>query len=186
MVWVMNMRVGNDNNIYIHAGATELEHGHAFHGVKHPAGRMFVYKLRRDGFIKLETADEDKESVVATRENIWHGGDVHFNLKAKKATVAVYEGVARTSKGNVNSSSNCELIEGFSHDDCVPFSGDSTDWVPEFKSGKKISDMVGKTLIFEIKFEDGEIYSINGDMTPVFNVPAARFRINNEMPPVIL
>ena len=186
MVWAMNMRIGEDDNIYIHAAATELEHGYAFHGVKHPAGRMFVYKLRRDGFIKLESADKETESVIATRENILHGGDVHFNLKAQKATVAVYEGLAYNPKGNVNSSTNCALVEGFSHEDCIPFSGDSTDWVPEFKSGKKISDMVGKTLIFEIKLEDGEIYSIYGDITPVFNVPAARYRINNEMPPFIL
>jgi hypothetical protein len=77
-------------------------------------------------------------------------------------------------------------MDGFSHEDCIAFEGASTNWTPEFKSGKKISDLEGKTLIFELKFEDGEIYSIYGEMTPVFNVPAARYRINNEMPPMIL
>lgn len=186
MVWPMTVRVADDGNIYIHAGATELEHGFAFHGVTYPSGRMLTYKLRRDGFIKLESRDKDVESVVATRENIWHGGDLHLNLKSRRATVAVYEGLERNSKGGVNSSSLCAIMDGFSHEDCIAFEGDSTNWIPEFKSGKKISDLEGKTLIFELKFEDGEIYSIYGEMTPVFNVPAARYRINNEMPPMIL
>lgn len=184
MVWATSMRIGDDGEIYIYGSATELEHGKAFHGVEYPSGRIFVYKLRRDGFIKLQSADATKESVVATRENIWHSGDLHINLKANKATLAVY--IAEEGEdGYVNAESRCRLLEGFSHDDCVPFEGDSRDWVPQFKSGKKIADLIGKTLIFELKFEDGELYSMFGDMTPLFNVPASRYRVFGEMPMIL-
>jgi hypothetical protein len=47
------------------------------------------------------------------------------------------------------------LREGYGHEDYIAFSGDSTDWVPRYKIGRRISDLVGKTLVFEIKFENG-------------------------------
>ena len=116
-----------------------------------------------------------KPSAVATREKVWHEGEVHLNIKAKNATVAVYvsdesEMVAGNALGSARP------IDGYGHEDCISFSGDSVDWVPQYKSGKKIEELRGKTVVFEVKFEDGEIFSLSGNYTDVYNTQAARYR----------
>jgi hypothetical protein len=67
-------------------------------------------------------------------------------------------------------------LSGYGHEDCVPFFGDCADWVTNFKSGKLVGDLAGQTLVFEIKFEDGELFSFGGDYTDAFNVEAAVYR----------
>lgn len=173
MLWCFGCQKLDDGNVYFYTAATELEHGPAF---RNPGtGKMFIYKMREDGFISLASEKTGEESVVATREKIWHGGDFHINLKAQKATLAVH--IADESEdvgGNVLGFSH--LVEGMGHEDCIPFGGDSTDWVPEYTTGKKVSELSGKTLVFELKFEDGEVYSFAGDFTDVYNTQGARFR----------
>ena len=71
---------------------------------------------------------------------------------------------------------NATPLEGYGHEDCIEFSGDSTDWIPQYKTGKKLDELKGKTLVFEIRFNDGEIFSLSDDYTDVFNAPAARYR----------
>lgn len=179
MVWPSSMLV-NDDSINIHACASKYEHGPGFKE-KGANGYIFTYKLRKDGFIALESDDKNKESMFATRENAWHGGELHLNLKAKKATVAVYTS-NRTQYESMNLYGVCEVIEGYTHEDCIPFEGDSCDWIPKFKNGLTIDALSGKALAFEIKFTDGTVYSIYGDMTPLFNVEGERFRKFKSLP----
>ena len=179
MVWLTTARK-EDDAIYLHSGASLLEHGPAFRE-KGLNGRIFTYKLRKDGFIKLETEDKSKESIVGTRENAWHGGEVSINIKAKKATVAVYQAGKMEHEG-MNLYGKCNVIEGYSHEDCIPLEGDNCNWIPEFKSGKRISDLKDKVLVFQIKFTDGELYSISGDMTPLFNVEGEAYRQFKRLP----
>ncbi len=173
MTWVSHMVKCDDGSLNFYGSASGLEHGPAF--AEPGTGTLFIYKLREDGFISLATVNKDEESVVATREKVWHGGDLHINIKAEKATVAVYiTDESEMVTGNVLGVA--KPIEGYSHEDCVPFGGDCTDWVPEFKNGKKVSDLSGKTIVFEVKFTDGEIYSFAGDFTDVYNTEGARYR----------
>lgn len=179
LIWISNVMKCDDGSINIYGSASGLEHGPAFD--KPGTGRMFVYKLREDGFISLATDDKNIESVVATREKVWHGGELHLNIKAKSATVAVYiTDEEEVMTGNVLGIAR--PVEGYSHDDCVPFSGDCTNWIPEFKSGKKVSDLKDKTIVFEVKFTDGEIFSLSGDFTDVYNTEGARFRKFGKLP----
>ena len=173
LVWVSNMQIHDDGNVYFYASASELEHGPAFH--EPGTGKMLIYKMRRDGFISLSTQDKEKTSSLATREKVWHGGEVHLNIKSKNATVAVYvsdesEMVAGNALGIA------KPIDGYGHEDCISFSGDSVDWVPQYKTGKKIEELKGKTLVFELRFEDGEVFSLSGDYTDVYNTQAVRYR----------
>lgn len=179
MVWVCNMRKGNDGNIYFYGSASELEHGSAFH--QPGTGKILVHKMRNDGFVSLSTENAQETSSVATREKVWHSGEIHFNLKAKKATVAVY--VSDESEFvNGNVLGIAKPIDGYTHDDCIAFSGDCTDWVPKYKSGKRINDLSGETLVFELRFEDGEVFSLSGDYTDVYNTQAARYRKYGVLP----
>lgn len=181
MVWPSSMLI-NEDYITIYACASKLEHGPGFHE-KGANGYIFTYKLRKDGFIALESDDKEKPSVVATRENAWHSGELHINLKSKKATVAVYTSNRTEDKG-MNVYGICEVIKGYSHEDCIPFEGDSCDWIPRYKNGLTIDALSGKALAFEIKFTDGAIYSVYGDMTPLFNVEGERFRRFGALPTI--
>ena len=95
---------------------------------------------------------------------------------AKNATVAVYDSCENEDVEGMNVLGIAKKIAGFTHDDCIPFSGDSTEWVPQFKNGRKIDELSGKTLVFEICFTDGKIYSISGNCTDLFNTEGARYR----------
>lgn len=177
LMWTLGMQRADDGSLLFYCGGSEYEHGPAFSTPG--TGRILTFRLRADGFIGLCTRDREKPSVVATREKIWHGGEVHINIKARKATCAVY---------SVEYSGNClafaKPIEGYTHEDCVPFSGDSTDWVPGFSSGKTLDALSGKTIAISVRFEDGELYSVSGDCTDAFNVEGARYRLNGTMPTV--
>ena len=73
-------------------------------------------------------------------------------------------------------------VEGYSHEDCIPFSGDSTDWVPQFKNGRTLQDLAGRTLVLELKLNDGCVYSICGDFVPCMNLEGARYRMRGIIP----
>ncbi len=120
-------------------------------------------------------------TIVATREKVWHGGEIHINLKAKNATVAVYSSsVSELVHGNVLG--HVKPIEGMGHEDCISFSGDSTDWTPQYRSGKCVDQLAKETLVFELRFHEGELYSISGEYTDVLNTEAARYRKFGELP----
>lgn len=171
MVWVSQIRQAKNGDILILTSATPEEHGHFVPGVR---GTLQTYRVREDGFVYLTNEDASRPSVVATRDKLWHGGEAHINLSAKHATLAVYE-TDETAEGD-NLLSFSHAIEGMGHADCVPFSGDSTDWVPRFISGKTMAELAGKTLLLEIRFTEGKLYAIGGDFTELFNVDAFRYR----------
>ena len=150
-----------------------MEHGPAFQNPG--SGKILVYKLRSDGFIAFETEDKTKPSFVTTREKIWHGGELTINIKAQNATVAVYDSCESEDMGG-NVLGMAVPLEGYGHEDCIPFGGDSIDWTVCYKNGRTLDELKNKTLVFEVKFTDGSLYSISGDFTDVFNTQAARFR----------
>lgn len=174
MVWLVSM-VCREEDVLLYGTASELEHGPAFHEPGH--GRLFIYRLRKDGFIALESEDGDTPSKVLTREKVWHGGDLHLNVNAKNVTVGVYETV-----GEGNLLAFTTPIEGYRAEDCIPFTGDSIDFVPQFQNGKTLDALKGKTLVFEINYTDGTLYSLCGDYTDVFNTQGARYRTFGVLP----
>ncbi len=179
MLWPNNITVSEDGSINLFAAACRFEHGSGFR--KPDGGTIHRYKLRKDGFIMLKPEDLTMPALIATRENIWHGGELHVNIKCKNATVAVYE-----SKGADNPEGHSFVIDGYGHEDCIAFSGDSSDWIVKFKDGKDLNSLKGKTLVFEIKFTDGELYSLHGDFTPTLNIPGVRYRTHGIMPDFLI
>ena len=164
----------------IYATASLLEHGPAFSATE-SVGRIYVYSLRKDGFICLGSDDKECESVVAVRENLWNGRELSINLCAKKATVAVYK-TNKVENVGMNALAFTELVPGFSHEDCIPFNGDSKEWIVKYKNGRTLDELKEYTLAFEVKFYDGEIYSISGDMIPLFNTEGERYRTLKKLP----
>ncbi len=172
LIWPGTTLKNENDDIIIYAAVSNEEHGpKTFSNPE--VGEINIFSLRKDGFIKLKSENPNEESAVLTRENIWHGGPLKVNIKAASATVAVYETVGTDENGN-----DCDLgvvVPGFSHEDCEVLSGDNTDWEPKFKGGS-LDRFIGKTIRFEIKFTDGELYSLSGDMTPIMNMEAFQYR----------
>ena len=167
-----------DGNILLYGSASGLEHGPAFH--KPGRGKIFVYRLREDGFISLQS-DGSAKSRVITREKLWQGGELHLNVNAQNVTVGVYE-TRETEKVPGNALGLSEPVLGYGAEDCIPFSGDSTDHTPRYKGGRSLDDLVGKTLVFEINFESGALYSLFGDYVDLYNTESARYRMLGVMP----
>ena len=178
MRWLAGVVI-RDDGIFLYGSASRLEHGDAFH--KPGNGNLFVYKLHSDGFVALRSENSDTPARVITREKVWHGGELHLNVNAKDVKVAVYETLVSENLGG-NALGIAEPIEGYSAEECIAFSGDSSDFVPRFKSGKTVDDLRGRTLVFEIIFSDGELYSLSGDYTDVFNTEGARYRLFGILP----
>lgn len=176
LCWPSSFRVDDDGSIIIYASLSGKEHGPAF---SEPGkGRICAYKLRKDGFIVLSTENAEKDSIISTRENIWQSGELQINISCENATMAVYESLGDDVLGTAHN------LEGYTHNDCIAFSGDSTKWIPQFKGGKTLNELSGKTLIFEIKFKNGSLYSLEGDCTPVMNLEGTRYREYNTLPEI--
>ena len=52
----------------------------------------------------------------------------------------------------------------------------------QFKNGKTLEDFRGKIVASEVRFNSGELYSIYGDMTPLFNIEGERYRRTGVLP----
>ncbi len=174
MVWATGNARDADGNVLLYAAATKMEHGPAFHDPKSEAD-IFVYRLRKDGFVCLRTRDASRESAVATRQIVWHGGPLHININACRATVALFETTRVWGQP--------EPIAGFGHADCVPIEGDCADWTPAWRDGRAAAELSGRVITAEIRFTDGELYSISGDMTTVFGTQANRYLAGGGLPP---
>ncbi len=168
LVWPSTFGKAGNGDILIYGTASEKEHGPAFDSKN--GGIFCVWRIRKDGFVYLET-EAGTVGKLSTREMLWHGGEAHLNLKVYRATVAVYETV-----GDFFSTTLTE-IDGLGHNSCIPFSGDSVDWVPEWESGRVLSELEGHTLVLEVRIHGGSIYSLSGDCSPMFKVDAARVRM---------
>ena len=117
-------------------------------------------------FIRLTSADKNSDSLVAFREVCWGGGEISVNISAEKATCAVYEMVTQGFEPQLR----------LSHEDCELFFGSSTDWHPHWKNGATLDDLKGKTIVIEVRFRDGSIYSCSGNGTALMDLEAERYR----------
>ena len=172
IVWLHSM-ICREEDILLYGSASEHIHGPAF--ITPGRGRMFVYRLRKDGFTLLESVDDTTPMRIITREKIWKGGELHLNVRGREVRVGVYE-TREESEEKSNVLGTVTPIEGYSLEDCIPFSGDSTDHIPTFKNGRTLSELVGKTLVFEVQVRDGALASLSGDCVDVYNTEACRYR----------
>lgn len=168
LFWLTSMQPLPDGSLALYGTHSDEPHGTAFHENK--TGVIRVWTLRRDGFIGLH-ADDD--ATVTTREFLYHGGDIRINLDASCATCAVLDSTGLN--GDVNVFGSGHPVPGFDHGDCAPFSGSDTDWVPSF-SGGSLDRFIGKTILIEIRYREGTLWSVSGELTPLTNTEAARLR----------
>lgn len=163
MVFPAAVHTAENGDIYITASATPNQHGY----FKEGGGCIVTYRLREDGFICLEA--ETGGGTLCTRELLLHSGEISWNLKGEGATVAVFEGT-----GGPLPHPN-QPLEGFSHQDCIPFFGDNTKWIPTYRGGRTLAELREKPVFLEIQLPKGRIYAYQGDFTPLMNTETMRF-----------
>ncbi len=105
--------------------------------------RLGVATMRRDGFVSL---DGSGEVITRTMRFDEVNDRLFINAKAKSLRAEI-----RDADGKV--------IPGFSLDECVPFSGDSTCAELTFKSGKNLAELKGTDFSIRFIVEDGEFYA---------------------------
>ena len=99
-------------------------------------------KLRRDGFVSMDGTGE-----LLTRSLEVEDGRKYLFVNVKGSVKAEI----LDADGNV--------YEGFSADDCVGFTGDSTCTMLSWKNGKDLSFLEGKEFKIRFYTEDAELYS---------------------------
>ena len=148
------------------------EHGTHDSGLSIDDMGICIFRLRPDGFAGLETDDARQESRLATRSLVWQGrqGPV-VNLVASHATCALY---------NID---NDQPLEGFSHQDCEPFSGDNAAWIPSWRGGSPEA-WIGREIVIELRFQ-GTLFSLAYDGVPMVGSDSFRFHHNGgQLPPI--
>ena len=176
MIWPSTLVKADNERMFLYASVNTYEHGTPAADIDPLKTGMMVFSLRNDGFVGLFTDLNGHEGSFATRELVWQGGDPVFNLQAGHATCAVYEAESNLAKEPT-------VLEGFAHEDCVPFSGDSTAWKPQWKNGASLETVArGKVVVVELRLADGAVWSLQGDFCPVMNIEAERYRAFGQLP----
>ncbi|MBR7185387.1 MAG: hypothetical protein IKD37_07245 [Clostridia bacterium] len=99
--------------------------------------------MRRDGFVSL---DGTGEVITRTMRFDEVNDRLFINAKAKSIRAEIRD-------------ANGKALPGFSLDECVPFSGDSTCTELKFTSGADLGDLQGKDFSIRFVVEEGEFYA---------------------------
>ena len=133
------------DHMLIFASNSRTEHG------RRPVGSssIGIYRLRRDGFAYLESSGYGS---VTTRA-LTIGETLEINVECPW-------GEARAELIGPFG----EVIEGFAAQDCVPFTGDATNWSPTWRGGN-VAVLVGRSVRLRISLRHGRLYAVHGDFT---------------------
>jgi len=152
--------VPKDNgDLWIYASACTLEHGYNPYG----SGSILAYRLHRDGFVYLESTGG--VGVVGTRAVYWQGGELELNVQAQGGHV----------RAQVTDIAG-EPLDGFSFDDCVPFSGDDTAWAATWQDGRRLAANANSLLRIEVELKSARLYAIRGDFVHALGGQCWRLR----------
>ena len=102
--------------------------------------------LRRDGFASME-ADEE-EGVLLTRPVTFSGKHLFVNINGPRGRL--YAEVCQP---------NGKPIPGFTRDECLPISIDSTKQLVTWKDGDSIESLAGKTVRIKFYLTNSKIYA---------------------------
>ena len=140
-----------DGSLLIYACACTHEHGYIPPG----SGSLLAYRLRRDGFVCLESGGG--VGTIGTRPLYWRGGEVALNVQSQGGE----------ARAQVTDPTGAPL-EGYSFEDCEPFSGDDTVWQPAWKDGKVLDALSGSAIRLEVALKSARLFAIRGDFVPVY------------------
>jgi len=140
-----------DGSLWIYACASTHEHGRLQPG----CGSILTYRLRRDGFVYLESCGGP--GIIATRMLYWKGGELELNVQSQNGT-------ARVQVTDVKS----VPLPGYTFAECHPFSGDDTAWRPVWQEQRTLGALTGgQALRIEVELNNARLYALRGDFVPM-------------------
>ena len=166
-----------DGSLWFYASACTMEHGNVPAG---DAGSITAYSMRRDGFVYLESTGG--RGTIGTRAMYWGGGEAQLNVQAQGGEVRAQVCDQGRMVGQNPTRSATDPLEGYTFDDCEPFSGDDTAWTPTWKNGKTLSQMAGQALRLEVQLDSSRLYAIRGDFVPMLGRQRGAFERDGEVP----
>ena len=73
-------------------------------------------------------------------------------------------------------------IEGFTFEDCRPFYGDDTAWIPVWQTGKNLDSLADQFIRVEIELDSARLYAVKGDYIKTLPRDIARHRQYGDIP----
>lgn len=166
-----------DGSLWFYASACTLEHGNVPEG---DTGSLIAYSLRRDGFTYLDSTGG--RGTIGARALYWRGGEVQLNVQGQGGQVRVQVCDTGRVVGQNPTRSATSPLEGYTFEDCEPFSGDDVAWTPTWKSGKTLSQMAGKALRLEVQLDSSRLYAIRGDFVQMLGKQRGLFERDGTVP----
>ena len=154
------------DDLWIYASASATEHGLTPRG----AGSIVAYRLRRDGFVYLES--RSGAGRIATKPLYWRGGELRMNVQGQGAfprgrgageltpwqQFLVHGGIRvqiNDARGNP--------LKGYTFDECKRFAADHLAWRPTWSSGRRLNDLKGKVFQVAVELNNARLYAMRGD-----------------------
>ena len=154
-----------DGSLRIYASACTQEHGYRPPG----SGSILAYRLRRDGFVYMESLAGP--GFIGTRPLYWRGGQPSLNLQSPAGEARIQ----LTDEWG-------DVVQGYSFEDCEPFTGDDTQWQPAFKDGRTVTEQAGRILRIEVMLQNARLFAIRGDFVPLTAAHCWRFHQYGTVP----
>lgn len=145
-----------DGSLRIYGFARTIEHGPYR---RQEVSTIVAYALREDGFVYLETTGGT--ATLRTREMLLSTLP-SFNLSTTGGATCAILG------------RDMVPLSGFSHQDCTPFFGDDTHWVPRFQDGDA-QTLKNRVVTLELRLLTGRVYALSGDFVLLSGVAANRY-----------
>lgn len=165
MVFPCEMYEGANGELLVAASINPKEHGQF-----KDSGKIAIYKLRKDGFISFN-AKADGE--IITIPMVYSGGKITVNANCEELSCALFTDDSVDNPTRLTAH-NLIPLDGFSHKEFKNFSGNSDSYELAWEAAD-LESLKGKIIYLELKFSKGDIYSINGELTPMLICDLARY-----------
>ena len=173
IVFPSDLYRGAKGELLVCASVNPYEHSHFKN-----SGCTAIYRLREDGFICFHA---DGEGEVVTIPMVYGGGDITVNVNCEKFSCALFTDTSEEEAPKWTWLYQLRPLEGFGHEQFNTFSGDSTRHTLSWR-GADPESLKGKVIHLEIRMKKGDLYAVNGDLTPMQICDLARYHIYGILP----
>ena len=162
-IYPSSMVITDDHKIRIYSSASKGEHAQIHSSPDLGEGAILLHELRLDGFSYLES--QGGPGSFTTRPIFFRGENLTLNVQVPQGEVRVQ---ITDPDGKPH--------DGYTFEDCIPFTGDDLFWSPKWRDNKSASEFVEKVVRLEVQLFNGRLYSLRGDVTPLQLMDFRRFR----------
>ena len=164
-IYFSNMNESPDGKDWIlTAGGGRTDHGWGFKPAypdselsdyvkENGNNQLMFYKIRKHGFAGMESYG--LKARLNLKRMLLTGPNLSFNLCAPTGTV----------RYRLVDPQDFSVHPGFDFDDCIPFTGDDTEFKPSWKN-KSIAELEGRFISIEFEMHTAILFSVTGDLAP--------------------